>query len=77
MRSDHEVWGDAARVMPFSNADEGYLWMEKWCSNCDNEMDCPVIVVGVAGRTPAEWLRQRDTGPEDQYRCTEFLPVLP
>jgi hypothetical protein len=75
---------------PFSNGDEGYGWMWNNCDRCvhdkpareDHPEDgCPLILLAMIGRTPAEWLDQKRIGPKgplepygiaDQYRCMYF-----
>ena len=70
----------------FSNGTEGYGWMANWCDRCLRDAPhrnmgkgsgCPLILVALQDRTPAEWL----DGPrdekgrysiEDQYHCIEF-----
>lgn len=70
----------------FSNGTEGFGWQANWCDRClrdapfRNGMSptgCPLILVAMVDRTPAEWL----DGPRDehgrysitdQYHCIEF-----
>lgn len=71
---------------PFANGTEGYGWTETWCARCLHDAPfrnmgkgsgCPLMMVALLDRTPAEWL----DGPrdehgrysiEDQYHCIEF-----
>jgi len=71
---------------PFSNSDEGYGWMAANCETCvhdkparagDDANGCPLILLSLVGRRPAQWL----DGPRNeqglysiagQYRCVEF-----
>lgn len=73
---------------PFSNGDEGYGWMWANCDQCVHdkparedhpENGCPLIMVALLEKTPAEWLDQKrftqdgsmyePFSIEDQYRC--------
>lgn len=72
---------------PFSNGDEGYGWMWANCDQCVHdrparqdhpENGCPLIMVALLDKTPAEWLDQKQMGPggiqlpfriESQYHC--------
>lgn len=71
---------------PFANGTEGDGWMANWCDRCLRDAPfrngltrtgCPLILVALNQRTPAEWL----DGPRDdkgrysiahQYTCIEF-----
>lgn len=68
---------------PFSNGTEWEIWSynvcmggtnhERRCVNDDGADEgngCPLILLSMIGKTPAEW-----TGPRAWYRCTE--KVLP
>src|SRR5215211_2299663 len=73
-------------VPAFANGTEGHGWMANWCDRCLRDAPfrnigtgsgCPLILVALQGRTPAEWL----DGPRDehgaysiagQYSCVEF-----
>lgn len=73
---------------PFSNGTEGYGWTETWCYTCLRDSPfrnmgrgsgCPLVLVALQGRTPAEWI----DGPrdeegrysiEEQYICVEHRP---
>lgn len=74
---------------PFANSDEGYGWMANWCDRCihdgcglgEDQPQCPLILVALMGRTPAEWLDQKHLGPDgllvpysraDQFHCIMF-----
>ena len=72
----------------FANGSEGYGWQAKWCDRCLRDAPfrnlgkgsgCPLILVAMQDRTPAEWV----DGPRDesgaysiadQYLCVEFRP---
>jgi hypothetical protein len=73
-------------VPAFSNGTEGETWMANWCHRCLRDAPfrntgkgsgCPLVLVALQDRTPAEWL----DGPRDehgaysmadQYHCIEF-----
>lgn len=78
-----------ARARPgpaFANSTEWECWSANWCDRCLREapfragiapIGCPLIVVALQERIPAEWL----DGPRDehgryslgdQYHCIEF-----
>lgn len=68
-----EAWARAQEGSPFSNGDEGYGWMARWCDRCINDKPareddpgsgCPLVSVALLGRTPVEWLDQKRTGPD-------------
>ena len=81
-----EVFSRSRDVPAFSNGTEGYGWMANWCDRCLRDAPfrngiaktgCPIILVTMLSRTPAEFL----DGPrdehgrysiEDQYHCIEF-----
>lgn len=81
-----EAYARARDGSPFSNGTEGYGWMESNCGICvhdkparndDPGNGCPLVMVALLGRTPAEWL----DGPRDeqgrytiegQYSCVMF-----
>lgn len=77
---------EEARDEPaFSNADEGYGWMDANCATCihekpsrqgHEEKGCPLIMVSLLGRTPIQWLDQKKPGElysrQGQYQCTEY-----
>jgi hypothetical protein len=70
----------------FSNSDEGYGWMDANCATCihekptrqgDDANGCPLILITLMGKRPAQFL----DGPRDehgrysragQYMCTEY-----
>ena len=80
MRTYEEIDADARDGSPFSNGTEGEGWMANWCYRpCiqDKNDDCPLILVALMGKTPAEWMEQPrgDSGYKvfgDQYHCIEF-----
>jgi hypothetical protein len=70
----------------FSNGTEGYGWVDAHCSYCihdqsarvgDGTEGCPLILVSLLGRTPAEWLPGDPYKPDgfsipEQYQCVMF-----
>ena len=68
----------AARPGPaFSNSTEYELWRDRWCDRCAHDTEeqvdrgegCPLVLIGLMGKTPAEWKRRKD----HSYRCTAFV----
>lgn len=67
---------------PFSNSDQGYGWMAANCDRCIHDkparegndgQGCPLILVALIGRTPAQWLCETEQDAIfAHYRCTEF-----
>lgn len=77
MRSYLQIDASATANMPFSNSTEGDAWTARWCDRCANDADgpddgCPILLVGLMGKTPAEWLPGDRMALGWQYRCTEF-----
>jgi hypothetical protein len=81
MRAYAELERDAADSPPFSNGTEGYAWMDNWCARCkvdaparkgDEGNGCPLILLALIGKTPAEWFRQDGNYLGDKYHCVEF-----
>jgi hypothetical protein len=82
MRTYDEAFAAAKDQSPFSNGTEGHAWMANWCESCTNDSPelvdrgegCPLIMVALMGRTPAEWIDQTADGHYlgDTYHCTEF-----
>lgn len=80
------LYDEAHPRRPFANGTEGYGWLDANCSNCihdkpartgEDTRGCPLILVALMGRTPAQWLDgPRDEhglyGIADQYRCIEY-----
>ena len=60
----------------FSNSTEWEMWAANWCERpckVDANQDCPLIMIALLGRTPAEWLPQpADRYPSDAYHCVNF-----
>ncbi|MBN6054556.1 hypothetical protein JYK22_21620, partial [Nonomuraea sp. RK-328] len=66
---------------PFSSGTEGECWMDNNCHRCvhdaptrRDEWDkgCPLILVALLGKTPAEWLEKEPYGLADRYTCLYF-----
>lgn len=64
MRGYDAIWADAAEQPAFSNGTSWDFWEARWCGSCLNEPEdvnesavngCPLISVGILGRTPKEW----------------------
>ncbi len=74
-----DAYERATEDMPFSNSDDGYGWMSNWCDRCvhdgcglgQEQPQCPLILVALLNRTPAEWMRQPVDAP-DRYHCLMF-----
>lgn len=79
------LFEEAAEGAPFANADEGYPWLWANCDTCvhdkparegRDEDGCPLILIALVGKRPAQWLDGPRT-PEGlfaratQYRCVE------
>lgn len=71
-----------SRDMPaFSNSTEGECWFENHCYRCINDKParqgdygngCPLILVSLQGRTPAEWIEDKPGYLGEQWRCMYF-----
>lgn len=66
---------------PFSNGTEGLSWQENWCDRCLRDAPfrnmgkgtgCPIWMVALLGRTPAEWMENRRYSLGDQWTCIEY-----
>lgn len=63
----------------FANGFEGESWMNLWCSDgCtnDTEQDCPLVLVAMLGRTPAQW-EDKEPGALNRYVCHEYTDKEP
>lgn len=65
----------------FSNGDEGYGWIEANCETCvhdkparqgDDGNGCPLILVALMQRTPAEWLPGDRATIARRYTCVMY-----
>ncbi|NEW33811.1 hypothetical protein GV791_14730 [Nocardia cyriacigeorgica] len=73
----YDEYAQTARIgYPFSNSTEWDIWHDNVCEgggdesrrciNDDDEVGCPLILLALTERHPAEF-----TGPRGRYRCTE------
>jgi hypothetical protein len=82
-----ELERDARDKPAFSNSTDGYAWLDNWCGDCihdkparegDEGNGCPLILVALVGKTPAEWLDQWDGKSPfplgNRYHCIEYRP---
>ncbi|ASU81530.1 hypothetical protein CDO52_00865 [Nocardiopsis gilva YIM 90087] len=80
-----DAYARARERAPFANGTEGYAWIGQWCGSCVHDREgramtgpgCPLILVSLMGRTPAEWLdgprdEQGLCSLHDQYHCMYF-----
>ncbi|MFI6496856.1 hypothetical protein [Nonomuraea typhae] len=76
-----EAYARAREGSPFSNGFEGECWMDSNCYRCVNDAatrrgdwdnGCPLILVALLGKTPAEWLTKNRSSLGDQYTCLYF-----
>lgn len=77
MRSYITISANARDAPPFSNSTEGDAWTANWCDRCSHDKDapdngCPILLVGLMGKTPAEWQPGDRLLLGQTYRCTEF-----
>lgn len=95
MATDYDDVFARSRDKPaFSNGTEGHAWEANWCARCTRDAPfrnglkgargCPLLLVALHDRTPAEWLEQPwrqvqgrpegETAPSlgDTYHCIEF-----
>ncbi|MHC3474641.1 hypothetical protein ACYF6T_38930 [Streptomyces sp. 7R007] len=82
MRTYDEAVKNARDEHTFSNSSQWEVWSAKNCDRCihdkparqgDPAQGCPLILIALAGKRPAEWLTQ--TPEQDvyaDYTCTEF-----
>jgi hypothetical protein len=77
------TYDDALRrslpIAAFSNGFEGEAWQGRWCGSCKHddfdrggEISCPLLMVAMMDRTPAEWESHVVGGLSDRYRCTTY-----
>jgi hypothetical protein len=73
MPSYDDALDRAADRPAFSNGTEADAWMERWCLRpCRHELDCPLLLTAMMGKTPAEWQEQDRMSLGNQYCCTKF-----
>lgn len=65
MRTYNQLWADAKDEVPFPNGTSAEFWFDRWCAECANDPEdeneqamngCPLILISLNGRTPAEWV---------------------
>lgn len=68
-----EAHATAREGSPFSNSTDGDAWMANNCERCINDKGdgCPLILVALIGKTPAEWI-EKDPLSLDRYTCIHF-----
>lgn len=64
----------AEKRWPFSDGYEFESWSAIWCAECVHEMECPLLLVMLAGRTPQAW-EDRNPGALNRYHCHEYQDV--
>jgi len=81
-----DAYARSRDVPAFSNGTEGEVWTANWCYRCLRDAPfrnmgkgsgCPLVLVSLMSRTPAEWLdgprdEQGRYSMADQYHCIEF-----
>jgi hypothetical protein len=81
VRTYAQLSASASQSAPFSNSTEGEMWTSKWCDRCAHDRParegnagegCNLLLIGLTGRTPAEWLPRDKAQLGDAYWCTEF-----
>ena len=82
MRTYSEAFDAAREGSPFSNGSQGYGWMARNCDRCihdkparqgDAANGCPLILVALMRKTPAEWLAETEQAQIfADYTCVEF-----
>ncbi|MET7477958.1 hypothetical protein ABZT17_26825 [Streptomyces sp. NPDC005648] len=82
MRTYDEAIKDARSEGTFSNSSQWDVWSAKNCDRCvhdkparqnDEANGCPLILIALEGKRPAEWLTQTEEQEiHADYTCTEF-----
>lgn len=62
----------ASARAPFANGFEWDHWSDGNCYRCVHEETCPLILVAMLGKTPAEWEPGKPGHLGEQYRCACF-----
>jgi hypothetical protein len=73
-----DAFGKAADRPPFSNGSMWEIWSHRNCERCasdgmgagEDQPQCPLILVALMGRTPAEWTDREP--PLGDYLCSLF-----
>ncbi len=55
-----------------SNGTEGEWFMHKFCDNCYKCMYCSIMINGLSGKQPKQWIYQ-----DNKPTCTSFNPERP
>ncbi|WP_066360314.1 hypothetical protein [Herbidospora mongoliensis] len=73
MISFEQADATAREGSPFSNSTDGDAWTGAYCGRCVNDKGdgCPLILVALLGKTPAEWI-EKDPLSLDRYTCIHF-----
>lgn len=76
------LYDEARDERPFSNGSQGYGWMAANCDRCIHDkparqgnegQGCPLVLVALMGRTPAQWLCETDEQwIHADFHCIEF-----
>lgn len=82
MRTYDEAFDAAIDERPFSNGSQGEGWMANNCDRCVHDKaarsnnpgeGCPLVLVALMGRTPAEWLAPTEEAwIYGNFTCIEF-----
>lgn len=82
MRTYDEAFAAATDGAPFSNGSQGYGWMANNCDRClhdkparsnDPGEGCPLVLVALMNKTPAEWLAETEEAwVYGNFTCIEF-----
>jgi hypothetical protein len=74
------LWEQSRDQPPFSNSD-GYAWFEANCTTCiwekparqgDEGNGCPLVLLALVGRTPAQWIAGNPDDISSKYTCIEY-----
>ncbi|GHA01016.1 hypothetical protein ACFOOM_12460 [Streptomyces echinoruber] len=82
MRTYDEALAAARDESTFSNSSQWEAWSAKNCNRCfwdkparqgDAVNECPLILIALEGKRPAEWLTETEQQEiHADYTCTEF-----
>lgn len=78
MPSYDDAYERAADKPAFSNGTEFEAWMDRNCYSCANDGEsagCPLVLVMMTERTPAEWKKDKPGSLGEQYTCDLFSPA--
>lgn len=80
MDDGNTLWDQSLDQPPFSNSD-GYTWFDANCATCIHDRDarigdqiggCPLVLLAITGRTPAQWLAGDPDHVAAKYTCIEY-----